>query len=818
MESVNEASQLYLLAAELLGDRPREIAAHEGTFPTIDGEPVRNFNDLRPHLDTFSNALVDMETILHPGQADQGAGDGGGLLDGLDYKATTDPGSGGAPDIGAPVGAAIPALIGPTLFFCIPRNDKLVGYWDIVADRLFKIRHCMNIEGVVRQLALFEPPIDPALLVQAIASGVSIGDALAGLNAPMPGVRFGVLLDKARDVAAQVTGLGAALLAALEKRDAEQLSLLRSGQERRLLESMRLVKTAQLDQLAQERLALDQSRAMTAARLQHYLDLMLPDPETGDTLIEAERTSQEKMLDAIKYEGKAGTWRLAQNDITKIMPDVGIGWAGPAPTTSITAGHSNYVHWVEGKAIEFSNRAAAAHGESNTANLTGSWNRRLEEWMHQASQASLEIGHMDALITAADLRTAVANHELDVHDKQIAHAAEVDDYLKAKYTSPDLYGWMISRLSSVYFQAFQLATDLATRAERSFRFELGLPTSSFIQPGHWDSLKKGLLAGESLTLDLARMSSAYLDQNKREYELTKHVSLRQLNPLALLELKATGTCEVTLPEWLFDLDGPGHYLRRLKTVSLSIPCVIGPYASVNCTASLLNSSVRTSPILAGGYARDGEDAARFVDYFGAIQSVVTSSGSTDAGMFETNLRDERYLPFEGSGAIGRWRLELPSEFRQFDYTTISDVILHLRYTAREGGTQLRQAAVGNLSAVLSATNDFGPVLLLSLRNDYPGEWHRFVNGEPLSLAFGRNRFSYIAQGHPLEVQAISLVSLTDATPVPTAVSAEQIGLTALPTFDVGQSDEASLTFADDLPDLERDPDAHTFLLVRYVIQ
>ena len=113
-------------------------------------------------------------------------------------------------------------------------------------------------------------------------------------------------------------------------------------------------------------------------------------------------------------------------------------------------------------------------------------------------QASLELDHIDALITAADLRTAVANHELDIHDKQIAHAAEVDDYLKAKYTGPDLYGWMIARLSSVYFQAFQLATDLATRAERSFRFELGLPTSSFIQPGHWDSLKKGLLAGESL--------------------------------------------------------------------------------------------------------------------------------------------------------------------------------------------------------------------------------------------------------------------------------------------------------------------------------
>ena len=49
---------------------------------------------------------------------------------------------------------------------------------------------------------------------------------------------------------------------------------------------------------------------------------------------------------------------------------------------------------------------------------------------------------------------------------------------------------------------------------------------------------------------------AYHENNKREYELTKHVSLRQLNPLALLALKATGTCEVTIPEWVSTLTTP----------------------------------------------------------------------------------------------------------------------------------------------------------------------------------------------------------------------------------------------------------------------
>ncbi|MBA3494224.1 MAG: hypothetical protein H0T87_08970 [Gammaproteobacteria bacterium] len=39
--------------------------------------------------------------------------------------------------------------------------------------------------------------------------------------------------------------------------------------------------------------------------------------------------------------------------------------------------------------------------------------------------------------------------------------------------------------------------------------------------------------------------------------------------------------------------------------------------------------------------------------------MVTSSGQDDSGLFETNLRDEPYLPFEGAGVISTWRLEMP---------------------------------------------------------------------------------------------------------------------------------------------------------------
>ncbi len=82
---------------------------------------------------------------------------------------------------------------------------------------------------------------------------------------------------------------------------------------------------------------------------------------------------------------------------------------------------------------------------------------------------------------------------------------------------------------------------------------------------------------ERLLADVKQMEAAYLDRNRREYEITKHLSLAQLDPYALLQLKNTGVCTFSLPEALYDLDHPGHYFRRIKSVSLSVPCVAGPY-------------------------------------------------------------------------------------------------------------------------------------------------------------------------------------------------------------------------------------------------
>jgi Tc toxin complex TcA C-terminal TcB-binding domain len=201
----------------------------------------------------------------------------------------------------------------------------------------------------------------------------------------------------------------------------------------------------------------------------------------------------------------------------------------------------------------------------------------------------------------------------------------------------------------------------------------------------------------------------------------------QINPTALLQLRKTGSCTVALPEELFDMDGPGHYFRRIKTVALSIPCVTGPYTSVNCTLTLTKSSIRKEVGVGDGYARLGSEDSRFSDHYGSLQSIVTSTAENDSGMFETNLRDERYLPFENSGVISEWNLKLPNEVRQFDYDTISDVILHIRYTAREAGGLLQKGAVDNLKTSIAESQAAGSVRLFSVRHEFPTEWAKFKN-------------------------------------------------------------------------------------------
>jgi len=155
----------------------------------------------------------------------------------------------------------------------------------------------------------------------------------------------------------------------------------------------------------------------------------------------------------------------------------------------------------------------------------------------------------------------------------------------------------------------------------------------------------------------------------------------------------------------------------------------------------------------GAYAWKGADDERFIDYIGAVQSIVTSGASTDSGLFEANLHDERFLPFEGAGAESTWKLDLPQDYPAFDYATITDVILHIRYTARQGVDPSNVKTA--LDDLFKPANPANLALLFSLRHDFPTEWSAFVNGtDAMSITVRRDHFPYFTQEKTITIKSL----------------------------------------------------------------
>ncbi len=781
IETINEATQLYVLAANILGPRPQAVPK-KGSVRTL------TYNDLRKlSLDPFGNAMADMEVNIP-------------------FDLTPPAGNGVEQN-----GGQILPSIGKTLYFCIPRNDKLLQYWDTVADRLFKIHNSLNLQGIFQRPPLYDPPIDPALLVRATAAGLDVGSIVSGMNQPLPLVRFSFLVSKAAEICQEVKSLGAELLAAIEKGDNESLSLLRSLHENTILGLSNAVKYAQWQEASKATQALQLSLATAVNRYAYYQTLLgrtpqqiqqsLPalDPlDTGGLTKlnfsqQADTAEKTMTLDAIDPEisqdstgvsdgemktlSKHETEELDKlstardlNIISSGLEALGSGLAiipqfkvhaqpmGCGATVDIGGQHLHSM--ASGLAAVSRALAEEFSYEAGKAGKLGGYARREAEWIFHSNEAKSDINQIFKQIRGAQLREAIAKREYDNHQTAMANAQQVVDFLKgndpgpasptndtvpAKETTIGFYAFLRRDVKALYGKAFNLAFEAAKKAERALQHELGDPSLSFIQFNYLDG-NEGLLAGEKLLSDVRAMEMAYHDLNQREYEMTKHVSLRLVDPLALLQLRSTGTCTFTMPEELFDMDGPGHYFRRAKSVAVTVPCVTGPYTSVNCTLALQNSSIRVSPDPGKNYQRQGSDDPRFNDYYGAVQAIVTSSAQSDSGLFDTTP-SERYLPFEHVGmADSRWQITLPSDVKQFDFSTITDVIIHVRYTAREGGELLKAAAIQNLQAQINKARTVGSVCLFSLRHDFPAEWARFQSTSGFSLTLTPELYPYWAQG------------------------------------------------------------------------
>jgi hypothetical protein len=216
-------------------------------------------------------------------------------------------------------------------------------------------------------------------------------------------------------------------------------------------------------------------------------------------------------------------------------------------------------------------------------------------------------------------------------------------------------------------------------------------------------------------------------------------------------------CEVTIPEFYFDLYYPGHYRRRIRGVRLTIPCITGPYVNISATLELLDSRIRMAP--------DGDPVSVPPR---RTTSIATSTAQNDAGVFELSFRDERYMPFEGAGAVSSWRITLPKAFRSFDYHTINDVILSISYSAEmDGGLRDRVeiGAAGVESLLLQYIRDNPMRRAFSLRQDFSSAFTRLLRspvGTEVRFEITDRHFPVFAQGKAINTSSALLLVRTAA--------------------------------------------------------
>ncbi|KAI0010769.1 hypothetical protein F4779DRAFT_616205 [Xylariaceae sp. FL0662B] len=722
MESLPLALQRYVQAAHIFGPVPIQM-------PELQKRRSFTYNQLAEKLDSFSNATVDLE---------------------IDFPFQSDPQNRGTVTTSDPTTMAYIE----TGYFCIPSNPQIMALKNTIDDRMYKVRNNMDIDGHIQDRPLFEPPIDPGQLVRARAAGVSPSAFTSDIKGPMPKQRFGHLLQRAYQLTDELKGLESLVLTIKEKRDSEALLTLtashRQAVQQLVFESKKVEKQGALKALD----VLQETRQMHEQRLAFFLALTgdqsqgIPGPETAWTDIpqlidtptsdDLRMASSEKLeMDCTESAITALPTALALENVASnllIFPQatVNVQPLGVGVSTEIGTGLAARALQAAASVV----RQGVQHlqDQGTLAGKKSYLIRQLQERRQQVNQAGRDIKLVDQQILVQKLQVERIDVELQAQVQENENTAQELEWYQSKYTNEQLYTWLENQYSAVYYDTYTLASQLAQKVQKAYQFENPQDGTAYLNPlagGYWDSSRDGLLSGARLSLDLKRIEMAYLNSQPYDFEIERNISLRQLHPLGLLSMRETGVAEFSLPETLFDMDFPGHYCRRIVSVSLRIPCITGAYVSLNCTLTLKSHTYRIRKDATGGddYLDTDKEGVFRTDVI-PITSIAVTSSHHDGGKFDFASYSEKYLPFEGAGAISLWRVELPEKLRQFDYQTISDVVMQLRFTAADGGQTLKQAASdATLTRLTEAAGDpySGiPSALVDVACDYASQWYPFV--------------------------------------------------------------------------------------------
>ncbi|RAQ50930.1 hypothetical protein AFGD_003332 [Aspergillus flavus] len=511
--------------------------------------------------------------------------------------------------------------------------------------------------------------MDPEALAQAKVAPGGIAGLLSGLESPMPNYRFDYLIRHAFELVSELRSLEQRFLTIKEKKDAEGLTLLGSRHQSTVLALIKKVKEHEKQEALKAIDVISAARILQEKAMEYYLQLTADKDKTQIPTIGESWKGVPQEIHTIKGDIPMSSFEKEELDKADTASNLYLAAGVISAVGAVMAAIPNFgakVQPMDGLKIA----AQGMQEEAAQAGRKGALSRALQERRQATNNLGWELVRLGKERSHLQARCDMCNAAIESSQQEIENAAAEEDWLRTKYTGEQLYNRDDSAVAMLSRQTYQLAVEMANVAQRALHFEHSLRFPNTINPDsqpakgltdYWKQSPDGQLAGEALYLDLKRMEML-------------HISIRQLDPRALLHLREQDTSDFDLPEVLFDMDFPGHYCRRNVSVAVSIPCILGAYTSLNCTLRLLSHRYRIAPAGSqSAFYNQERSESKFHSGSIPIDSVAVSNGLHDTGTFTLDFNGQpRYGPFEGAGAISKWPLEFPSPFRQFDYHTITD--------------------------------------------------------------------------------------------------------------------------------------------------
>lgn len=590
----------------------------------------------------------------------------------------------------------------PAVSFCIPLNPVVEGMRRHAELCLEKIRTCKNIAGLDLEVEPYG--VSSAALSASIefGSGDQLPSVATDSYQPLP-YPYSTLIERAKQLVTIAGQFEASMLSVIESADRARYDEIKARQDLGIAQASVRLKDLQVSEAEAGVVSAELQLVKAREQFNHYRTLIRNGLTTNENL------SLDAQWSAYVAKQAYATAAIAG----KISPKGVI---------------SSILEWGGTPKDIFAAQGDAFSALSSPLNTQASYERREQEWNFSAQLANLDITFGAQQIEQARNRVFVIAQERAIANLQVDHAEQILNFLVTKkFANADLYEWMIGVLEQVYRFFLRQATQIAKLAEFQLAFERQEAPRGLIKFDYWEPPPgnaggnqalpgqqgrdvRGLTGSARLSRDIYEVDQYAFTKNQRKLQLIETVSLASLDPFAFQQFRQTGLLLFRTPMTLFDRKFPGHYLRLMRRVRLSVVALIPPTQGIRATLS----TTGTSRVVIG------RDTFQTVQVQKRPESIALTAPLNASGLFELDAQPELLVPFEGMGVDTTWSLEMPKASNPFDFTTIADVLITFEFTALQS-YDYRREVLDRLDQRFDADRSF------SFRSDFADAWYDLNN-------------------------------------------------------------------------------------------